>query len=114
MQRNTLKFILDSLLFISVTSTAAMGLLLGFVIPKGGKAAPAEQFFLGLHRHEWGDLHQTLGIATLVILALHLWLNWAWIKGTTQKHFGLKWSRFLFGLCSAWFFVLIVGWIVMH
>lgn len=114
MQKNTLKFILDSLLFISVTSTAAIGFLLGFVIPKGRTAAPAEKFFLGLHRHEWGDLHLILGISMLVILVLHLCLNWPWIKGTTQKHFGLRWSRFLLGLCSAWFFVLIIGWIAMR
>lgn len=114
MQRNTIKFILDSLLFLTATSTAAIGLLLGFVIPKGGRAAPEEKFFLGLHRHEWGDLHLFMGISMLVILAIHLWLNWSWIKGSAQKYFGARWSRFLLALCGGWMAVLFVGWIVMH
>jgi hypothetical protein len=45
MQKNTLKFILDALLFVSLTSTAVVGLLLAFVIPGGVMCLMRENYF---------------------------------------------------------------------
>ncbi|MEJ5301122.1 MAG: DUF4405 domain-containing protein [Thermodesulforhabdaceae bacterium] len=112
MQRNTLKFILDAILFVSLTSTAVVGLLLAFVIPGGGNIPHQEKFFLGLHRHTWGDIHLTFALIFLGVLAVHIYLNWSWIVGNTQKYFGERWKQFLWALCGAWFVVLIIAGIV--
>lgn len=112
MQRNTLKFILDVLLFVSLTSTAAVGFMLAFIIPGGANVPHSEKFFFGLHRHTWGDIHLTFAIIFLVILAIHIYLNWAWVTATTQKYMGERWKQFLWALCGVWFILLIVARII--
>ena len=114
MQKNLLKFVLDSLLFVAMTATAAIGLLLGFVIPKGGQLPYQEKVFLGLHRHSWGDIHLFFAITFLIILPFHLWLNWSWISSSTKKYFGEKWKKYLLVLCGAWVILLIVAYITEH
>jgi hypothetical protein len=112
MQKNTLKFILDALLFVSLTSTAVVGLLLAFVIPGGGNVPHEEKLFLGLHRHTWGDIHLTLALIFLGALVVHIILNWSWIVGSAQKYFGERWKQFLWALCGAWLVVLIIARII--
>lgn len=112
MQRNTLKFILDVVLFISLTSTAVVGLMLAFIIPGGGNVPHQEKFFLGLHRHTWGDIHLVLALIFLAVLIVHIYLNWGWITATTQKYFGEKWKKFLWALCMVWFVILIIARII--
>ncbi len=114
MQRNTLKFIVDALLFVSLSTTAVVGLMLAFLIPSGSKVPQGEKYFLGLHRHSWGDLHLALALIFLCLLALHIVLNWSWVIGSTQRYFGERWKHFLLALCGAWLLVLIVSWIVIH
>lgn len=41
--------------------------------------------FLGLGRHDWGDLHFYAAIFFLLLLILHLYLHWAWIKSFFVK-----------------------------
>ncbi len=111
MKRNSLKFCIDTALFITIGSIAAIGMLLGFVIPKG-KAASASKVFLGLHRHQWGDIHLYLSILLLVLLAVHLWLNWTWIVQSAKRHFGDHWKTVLRVISIAWLVILFIAWIV--
>ena len=107
-----MKYLIDTLLFIDMSSIAFLGLLLGFVIPKG--SGPGHNaYFLGLHRHQWGDIHLYLSLFLLVLLTLHLWLNWAWIEGATKKFFGNSWKNFLWIISGAWFVVLFIAWIIV-
>jgi hypothetical protein len=108
MKKNTLKYGIDALLFINVTSVAVVGMLLGFVIPKGG-----HQLFLGLHRHEWGDIHLYLSIFLLILLAIHLSFNWTWIIQSTKKYFAEHWKKAFFILVVSWIPVIIICWIVV-
>jgi len=112
MQKNAFKFFLDSLMFVLMTSIAATGLLLGFVIPRGGRVPQEEKYFLGLHRHDWGDIHLFLAITFLCVLIIHLCMNWTWIEGSAHKYFGEQWKRALLTMCGAWIGVLIIGWII--
>ncbi len=109
MQGNTLKFILDSLTFTALTSTAATGCLLGFFIPAGERVPSQEKYFLGLHRHTWGDIHLVMAIIFLILLGFHLYLNWSWIVGQAKHHFGERWKQFLYVLCGLWILVLILA-----
>lgn len=109
MTRNTLKYLISALLFVDFCSVAILGLLLGFVIPTGSVPGVGK-IFMGLHRHEWADIHLTLAIAILVLIALHVWLNWDWVTGTTKKFFGEQWQKGLWILSGTWFAVIFLAW----
>ena len=111
MKKNDLKYFIDVILFIDICCVSVIGLLLGFVIPTG-KMHKSMKGFLGLHRHEWGDLHLFLSISLLFLLCLHIWLNWAWVKQMTKRYFREKWKRALWMISSAWVAVFLIGWIV--
>ena len=110
MTKNVLKYIVDAALFIDVCSIAVIGLLMAVVIPRG-RGGWGTAYFLGLHRHEWGDIHLFLSVLLLVLLAVHLWFNWTWIVQSTRRYFGDRWKAVLWGLSGAWILVLVVGWI---
>lgn len=111
MQKNTLKYIIDAAMFIAVCATGIIGLLMGFVVPRGGRWGSG--IFLGLHRHEWGDFHLFLSITLLVLIGFHIMLNWAWIVGSTKRYFGDSWKKALWIMAGGWIAVLIVGWIIL-
>jgi len=112
MKKNTLKYFIDTLLFIDMSSIAVLGLLLGFVIPKG-KVQSSNKYFLGLHRHEWGDIHLYLSLFLLVLLVFHIWFNWTWIVQATKRSFGNHWKNFLWAISCGWIIVLLIGWIAV-
>ena len=101
------------MLFVDVCSIAAIGVMLAFVIPEG-KAGQASKYFLGLHRHEWGEIHLWLSSLLLVLLVYHLWLNWAWIVQCSKHYFGNNWKKSLWVLSGAWIVVLAFAWIVTN
>ena len=109
MKKHLLKYIIDACLFVNMAAIALLGLLLGFVIPRGG--GPTHGSFLGLGRHDWGDIHLYLSIVLLCFLAAHIWQNWSWVKGATQRYFGTAWRRALWSLCAASAGLLIIMWI---
>ena len=112
MRKNVWKYWVDALLFVDMCSIAVIGLLMAFVIPSGGQRHSDEKYFLGLHRHEWGDIHLYLSLLLLGLLVLHLWFNWTWIVQSTKSYFGDYWKNFLGMLCGAWLVVLFAAWII--
>lgn len=112
MKKNPLKYIINALLFVDICSIAVIGLLLGFVIPSG-REYQGGKYFLGLHRHEWGDIHLYLSFLLLVLLIFHLWFNWTWIVQSTKRYFGDHWKNALWCMSGAWALVLIVAWIAV-
>lgn len=113
MKKNTLKYIIDVALFVDICSIAVIGLFLGFVIPKG-RLYGSQTYFLGLHRHQWGDIHLYLSLLLLILLVFHVWFNWTWVVQLTKRYFGDKWKNFLIAISCGWIFVLIVGWIALR
>jgi len=111
--KKNLKYLIDSLLFVDITSIAVIGLLLAFVIP-AGRQAGENKFFLGLHRHDWGDIHLYLALLFLALLGLHLWLNWTWIAQTTRSYVGEYWKNALLALCGAWLAVVFAAWLIVR
>ncbi|MEN6441415.1 MAG: DUF4405 domain-containing protein [Syntrophobacter sp.] len=109
MPRNTLKYLVAALLFVDLSSIAILGLLLAFVIPSGNVPHEAK-FFLGLHRHDWADIHLTFSIILLGLIAWHVWLSWDWVAGSTKKFFGEQWQKALWILSGAWFAVIFLAW----
>ncbi len=113
MKKNTLKYIVNAALFIDISAVAAIGLLLAFVIPEG-RVSSSAKYFLGLHRHQWGDIHLYLSILLMILLGFHLWSNWTWIVQSTKRYFGRHWKHALWGLAGAWLLVLLIAWIAAH
>jgi hypothetical protein len=109
MQKKDWNFLVNVLLFVDMCSVAALGLMLGYIIPRG---RAGDKVFLGLHRHDWGDIHLNLSFALLVLIILHLYLNWNWVRGTFRTYFGDRSKQILIGLCFAWIGVLVVAWLV--
>jgi hypothetical protein len=91
---------------------AAIGLLLAFVIPSG-KGQDASKFFLGLHRHNWGDIHLYLSLLMLGLLILHIRFNWTWVVNSARSYFGEGWKNALWSLACAWLGVLFLGWLIV-
>jgi Domain of unknown function (DUF4405) len=109
LRRNALKYLTDALLFVDLGAVAIVGLLLGFVIPRGREG---NNFFLGLHRHAWGDIHLVLSLALMALLVLHLWLNWGWVVKISQRLYGERWRTVLLLLACAPFGLLLLAWCV--
>ncbi|MGD9972040.1 MAG: DUF4405 domain-containing protein [Desulfatirhabdiaceae bacterium] len=107
MKKNDLKLIINALMVVDFCAIFALGLLLKLVIPGGGQAS---KYFLGLHRHEWGNFHFYLGIFLIGLLMIHVWMNWTWVLHSVKTTFGDSWKKFLTILAGAWIMVLILGW----
>ncbi|MEJ2037734.1 MAG: DUF4405 domain-containing protein, partial [Desulfosarcinaceae bacterium] len=70
MKKNVLKYLIDTALFIDICSIAVIGLFMAVAIPSGG-GERASKHFLGLHRHDWGNIHLSLSLLLLVHLGFH-------------------------------------------
>lgn len=87
MERTTLNFLTDVIMFVIIFAIGIIGFLLGFIIPTGG-VPPHEKYLWGLHRHDWGNIHLYLSLFLLALLVVHLILHWSWIKATSKRYFG--------------------------
>src|SRR5271157_5198510 len=84
--RNTSKRVLDLALYLVACVTAGTGLLLAYRLPHGADNASRVVFF-GYGRHEWGDIHTWLAYFGLLLVVVHLALNWQWlVKVAASKH----------------------------
>ncbi len=92
MKKPEWKYLVDNLLVVCTVGMAAVGILLGLVIPEGPGAREASKYFLGLHRHAWGHIHAYLAIAFMVLLVVHLVLNWDWVTCMAKRVFKNAWG----------------------
>lgn len=110
------------LLFCSMVST---GTILKFILPPGsgrvekvlagsGREKTID-LLLGLSRHEWGEIHFYLSLGFLIILIIHLFLHWNWVRVTAwgTKQFPQPWPRKAVTLAITAFVIaaLILPWI---
>ena len=110
MKKISTKYLIDAILFIDICSIAVTGLLLAFVIPEG-RAGRGSKYFLGLHRHEWGDIHLFLSLLLLSLVVLHLWFNWTWIVQSSRNYFGNNWKNALWFISAAWIFMIAIAYV---
>jgi len=94
MRRTTVNFIVDLLGFVDLLLLAATGVIMKWVLPPGsgggghgygfrggrGPGAGEVKQWLGLGRHDWGDVHFILALLFLSLILVHLVLHWTWIK----------------------------------
>jgi hypothetical protein len=111
-KRNDWKYLIDACLFVDMGAIALIGLIMAFVIPPA-KGTEGSRFFMGLHRHDWGDIHLYLSLLLLVLLVLHLWFNWTWVVQSTKSYFGERWQRVLWMLPAACLALIVLSWFLM-
>jgi len=95
LSRTDWKYIVDTLMVLCMLGIILIGLLMAFVIPEGRLEAGQSKVFLGLHRHQWGDIHLYLSLAFTALVAVHLIFAWSWIKGKARGLFGKAWKAVL-------------------
>ncbi len=112
MTRTTWKYLVDTLLFISFIGIAFIGILMAFFLAEGptSQARESEKYFLGLHRHQWGDIHLYLSLAFTALVVIHLILEWSWIKGKTRKLFKKEWVPALVFIIALSLIVPLIFW----
>lgn len=70
----------------------ATGVVLKWIVPHGGEGRGGGRgqgmltAWLGLNRHEWGDIHFWIAAAGIALLILHLAMHTGWIVSATQKY----------------------------
>ncbi len=93
MKRATLNFIVDSLAFLDLLLLTATGGVMKWVLPPGsgggygrgyrggrGPAGESMRQWLGLGRHDWGDVHFIMALVFVFLILVHIVLHWTWIK----------------------------------
>lgn len=85
-----LNFLIDILMFLCMSAMAGIGFLMNYVLIPGREAVveygrSVELLFLGLNRHDWGDIHLYLGFTLIGLLTLHIILHWHLIPGLYQR-----------------------------
>jgi TRAP-type C4-dicarboxylate transport system permease small subunit len=91
MKKTDWQFLVNTLMFICIFAVIMIGIIMGCFTEHGHAAREAAKYFLGLHRHQWGDLHFILSIAFCALLILHLALDWPWIKAKAKQVFKSAW-----------------------
>ncbi len=113
MKKTTWKYLVDTLLFISITGIAFIGILMAFFLAEGptSQARESEKYFLSLHRHQWGDIHLYLSLAFTALVVIHLILEWRWIKGKTRQLFKKAWVPILVLIAALSLIVPFIFWV---
>ncbi|MFO8015403.1 MAG: DUF4405 domain-containing protein [Phycisphaerae bacterium] len=90
MTKPRLNLLIDIVMTVLMAAIAGLGFLINWVLIPG-EERPAvygsrpDLYWLGLDRHEWGDVHLTLGVALLVLLVLHVALHWSQVVGIWRR-----------------------------
>ena len=105
--KNIWKKVLDLALYLVACVTAGTGLLLAYRLPHGAGNAGRVVFF-GYGRHEWGDIHTWLAYFGIILVVVHLALNWQWlVKVAASKHIWRLAAGILSGLLIVIAFLLL-------
>jgi hypothetical protein len=110
MKKSDWQYLVDTLLFICIIGIAFIGILMGLALPKGPQALESSKYFLGLHRHQWGNIHFYLSIAFVCLVVIHLLLSWSWIKGKARQIFHRRWKTMLILTTAVSLLVLFLFW----
>jgi len=110
MKKTDWQYLVDTLLFFCIVGIAFIGFLMGLVIPKGPVASESSKYFLGLHRHQWGNIHFYLSIAFVILVIIHLILSWKWIKGKARQIFKKGWGTMLILTACVSLLIIVLFW----
>lgn len=84
-RKHTQNVAIDLTSFVLLVGLLLTGLLIHYVLPPGSHGSS----FLGLTRHEWGNIHFWVALFFVAVILFHLLLHLSWIKGSLFKKRGL-------------------------
>jgi hypothetical protein len=100
MRRATVNFIVDAIAFLDLLCLMGTGMVLKRVLPpgsgggggygqgfRGGRGPVEAREWLGMGRHDWGDVHFKLSVVFVVLILVHIVLHWNWITGCAKSVF---------------------------
>jgi len=105
--RNHHNFWLDVATTLIFSAMIGTGILLEFVLAHGRGAA-----WLGLGRHDWGEVHFYLGVALVGLIATHLVLHRAWIAKCWTRFAGTTRSPLTWGLLASAVVLIVLPLVV--
>jgi hypothetical protein len=84
MDKTKLNFLIDALMFLCMMAIAGLGMLIKYILLSGRDAwvlygRKVDMLWLGMDRHEWGEVHLYLAFFLLGLLVLHIILHWQMI-----------------------------------
>lgn len=98
MKRSTLNFITDLVSLIILLTLVISGFIIKYVLPPGsggrgrvqhdGRGQEHIKTLWSIGRHEWGDIHFYLAVLFVVLMAVHIFLHWRWIRNYLRTLFG--------------------------
>lgn len=85
-----INLVIDVLLFLLMMPIAGIGFLIKYVLVKGSErnqiyGSDVDLSFLGLDRHQWGDIHLRISMVFLALLVLHIVLHWSAIVAFVKQ-----------------------------
>ncbi len=99
MKRGTLNFVVDFVSFINLVCLALTGFILKYIllpgtggrgrVLHGGRSGEQIKQLWSMTRHQWGDIHFYLALLFVVLMALHIFLHWSWIKNYFNAILGI-------------------------
>ena len=110
MKKSDWQYLVDTLLFISIVGITIIGFLMGLVIPKGPTAPESTKYFLGLHRHQWSNIHFYLSVAFVVFVTIHILFSWKWIKNKSLQIFKKRWNTALIFIVVGSILLIFLFW----
>lgn len=95
MKKTTLNFIINALMFVFMSIIAGIGFLIKYTLISGQErwtlyGENVALSFMGMDRHEWGDIHLIFGYILLVLLIIHIILHWNAITCICNRIFQKK------------------------
>ena len=111
MSKTTVNYIINAVLAALMLNIAFIGILLGFVVPKGERAGYESKVLWGLHRHDWGDIHLYLSLALLVLIVVHVWLHWPWVAACTQRLLSRTTWGIVFAVIAGAVAIFVIAWL---
>ena len=82
-RRSDLMPVSNAVLYLVFCALAATGLAMAFRLDN------AEATLLGVAKRDRARVHTIAALSTLSLVALHLWVNWVWLKSMLRH---TKWS----------------------
>lgn len=110
MKKSDWQYIIDTLLIMFIIGIAIIGFLMDLVIPKAPQVSESAKYFLGLQRHQWGNIHFYLSIAFAVLVIIRLIFSWNWIKGKAHQILHRGWGTMLVLITVVSLLVLFLFW----
>ncbi len=92
MEKTLLNFWIDALSFFNILIISFTGFILKYGFCRGRSENFDEilvlgRTFWGLTRSQWGEIHFVFAQILCLLVILHIYLHWKWIKNVFAKYY---------------------------